>query len=385
MKYLAFLSLLSFSCISIYAQPAKVTGYIKGYTQPKIYMTIFGGDKLLRDSAIVNNGSFSFSIDIKEPLVARLITRDKSKKITDQASGYTSFAPIIQIYLEPKANLILTGDYNNWPIVHIKGGKSNELQSAYYQQNNLTILAEESAFKESIALKNAGDTINFKNKDVLRLKNMAINNSSYQQLLEKNPQTLFGVFQVYESLAFVTDEAKLKKVLNNLPLSLLNGVYGLAIQKRYNELKDSGVGTLAKKFNVNGKDSLINLEAYRGKYVLLDFWGSWCVPCREGNPHLKELYATYKDKGFEIIGIANEKGEKQREVWLKAISQDGLPWINILNSEAIKRNGQDLISLFAIKSYPTKILIDPQGKIILKTQSESGELDELLKRALHKE
>ena len=113
--------------------------------------------------------------------------------------------------------------------------------------------------------------------------------------------------------------------------------------------------------------------------MLLDFWGSWCVPCREGNPKLKKLYATYKDKGFEIIAIALERGKTPRQDWLNAIKDDGIPWINILNNEAIEKNGQDLINLFAIKSYPTKILISPTGKVILRTQGDNEEIEEILK------
>lgn len=384
MKNLALIIGSLFIACCSYAQPAKVKGFIKGYTQPKIYMTILKGSKLLKDSATVTDGYFNFTIDVQESLAARLITRDPSKRITDQTTHFTSYAPVIQLFLEPKTELSLTGDYLEWPIVNITGSLANQLQTSYYLNNKSTILQEESAFKKVIVQKNAGDTLTAKIVDSVRLHYTIINTNAYAQLAKENPASILNAFYMYESLPFTTNELTLEKEIAIFPATIKNGVYGLAIQQRYNELHESGIGTLVKDFKVNGKDGLININTYRGKYVLLDFWGSWCVPCREGHPKLKNLYATYKDKGFEIIAIAFEKGKNPRQDWLKAIKDDGIPWINILNNEAIAKNGQDLISLFAIKSYPTKILINPEGKVLLRTQSDNEEIEEILKKLIDK-
>ena len=102
--------------------------------------------------------------------------------------------------------------------------------------------------------------------------------------------------------------------------------------------------------------------------MLLDFWGSWCVPCRKGNPHLKELYHQYKDQGFDIIGIA--KDDDTRDAWVKAVEKDGLPWHQILVG--------DLDTKYNVTSYPTKILVDQQGIIIGRYGENEKELDEQL-------
>lgn len=345
-------------------------------------MTVLNGTKLLKDSATVTDGHFEFTIDIKEPLAARLITRDPSKRMVDKTNGSTSFAPVIQLFIEPGVAIKITGNYVDWPIVKLDGSLNNQLQSSYYFGNKATLLAEEKAFKESIALKNAGDTIKAKMIDSIRLSHTVTNTNAYAQLAKENPNSLFNAFYIYEILPFITDELMLKQTVAGFSTTLKNSVYALAIQKRYSELSESGIGTTVKNFKVNGKDSLVNINAYRGKYVLLDFWGSWCVPCREGNPKLKKLYATYKDKGFEIIAIALERGKTPRQDWLNAIKDDGIPWINILNNEAIAKNGQDLVNLFAIKSYPTKILVSPTGKVILRTQGDNEEIEEILKKTI---
>ena len=124
---------------------------------------------------------------------------------------------------------------------------------------------------------------------------------------------------------------------------------------------------MAKDFkttDINGKE--LTLSMFQGKYVLLDFWASWCVPCRKGNPHLKELYALYHDKGFEIIGISDD--DRDHDAWKNAVSHDGLPWKHILRGLQFI-NGQydrskDISDGFGIHSLPTALLIDASGKII---------------------
>ena len=122
------------------------------------------------------------------------------------------------------------------------------------------------------------------------------------------------------------------------------------------------------------------------KYVLLDFWGSWCAPCRAGHPHLKQLYEKYKGKEFEIVAVAYE-GRGDLDVlianWNTAVSADGLPWINLLSHDR-EHSGFDPIKDFGITAFPTKILIDPQGKVIGTYGSDSSALDAELEKIFGK-
>jgi thiol-disulfide isomerase/thioredoxin len=136
------------------------------------------------------------------------------------------------------------------------------------------------------------------------------------------------------------------------------------------------IGSMAKDFTTTDIESnKLSLSDFKGKYVLLDFWASWCLPCRKLNPHLKELYATYKDKGFEVIGVSDD--DRNPDAWKKAVVEDALPWKHILRGAKMVNGRPDLsadISAgFNISSLPTHVLIDPNGKIIGRYGGEGGE------------
>ncbi|WP_164126860.1 TlpA family protein disulfide reductase [Sphingobacterium luzhongxinii] len=137
-------------------------------------------------------------------------------------------------------------------------------------------------------------------------------------------------------------------------------------------------GTLAPSFaRTTDKGEAFQLEDLRGKVFLIDFWGSWCAPCRASMPHLLELYHKYKDKGFEVVGVAQEHGKTMEQAtlsWKKAIDELGIHWINVLNNE--NKEEFDIVKSYNITGFPTKILVDAQGKILLRiTASATDDID----------
>ncbi|HEY4334561.1 MAG TPA: TlpA disulfide reductase family protein, partial [Puia sp.] len=125
-------------------------------------------------------------------------------------------------------------------------------------------------------------------------------------------------------------------------------------------------GKVAAEFVKKDRDGRsVKLSDYKGKYVLLDFWGSWCGACRASHPHLKEVNAKYAPKGLVIIGISEER-TSDKAAWLKAIKEDGLPWTQIMNDEGKAQS--DVVKLYGVQAFPTKILIGPDGKIIMRME-----------------
>lgn len=162
--------------------------------------------------------------------------------------------------------------------------------------------------------------------------------------------------------------------LRNLPLGRLDSIFNalapnvqasplmaemreeLAARKRVQP------GMPAPDFTLQTPDGrTLSLSELRGKYVILDFWASWCAPCRASFPAMKEIYAQYKDNGLEILGITNDS---RREDWLRALEQDQLPWKSVIDEFPEKYKPARVASLYAVHSLPTLVLIDPEGKIV---------------------
>ncbi|TAM93726.1 MAG: AhpC/TSA family protein [Chitinophagaceae bacterium] len=141
--------------------------------------------------------------------------------------------------------------------------------------------------------------------------------------------------------------------------------------------KDIKVGDKFVDFtlpDINGKR--ISLSDYKGKYVLLDFWGSWCEPCREENPKLVKIYKDFKSKGFDILGVSIETKKKE---WLNAVSHDNITWQDVSD---LKGDNNKAVLIYGIYRYPSNFLIDPNGIIIAKNLSMDAlmaKLGEILK------
>ena len=137
------------------------------------------------------------------------------------------------------------------------------------------------------------------------------------------------------------------------------GKYGKPLAEKLDAIRAIQVGKPAPEFALNDIDGqVMKLADFRGKWVLLDFWGSWCIWCRKGNPALVDLYDKYGGKDFEIIGLAARDKE---ENWKKAIEEDHLTWKHA--NLALTEGGNDLPAKYNISGYPTKILVDPEGRI----------------------
>ncbi|MDF2158038.1 TlpA disulfide reductase family protein [Algoriphagus sp. CAU 1675] len=135
----------------------------------------------------------------------------------------------------------------------------------------------------------------------------------------------------------------------------------LQLKQQLDELRPLAVGQIAPEIELPNPDGeLVKLSDLRGKYILIDFWAAWCKPCREENPNLVRLYAQYKDKGFDILGVSLDRS---KEDWLKAIDDDGLSWTQISDLQYFNSVAAETYKIDAI---PASYLLDPDGKIIAK-------------------
>jgi thiol-disulfide isomerase/thioredoxin len=179
---------------------------------------------------------------------------------------------------------------------------------------------------------------------------------------------------------------ELKSQYQKLGDTFKNSQYAKTISGKIDRMEATAVGKEAIPINkVDINNNPVSLETLRGKYVLVDFWGSWCHPCRASHPHLKELYSKYKDDGFEILGVAYEQGKTLEDCktrWKNAIKEDDLTWLQVLNNDGAKEF--DVVNAYGVTAFPTKILLDKEGKILARYVGSGEDIDKKLEEIFGK-
>ena len=382
------------------AQQFVITGKVTGQATGKIKLYHIGmNGKNVIDSCVIKNGSFALRGNVPEPSMASLVGAIKSNDMADPNT--TSF------FLEP-GTISISVRVNDFKHAIITGSKTQD-EYAMLEKKKEPIYKEMEPLSK--AYEQAGDELRKANKekkdeatlDKLKEKAAAIHDQfdPYNERAAKedyaffaeHPQSYVTAFYLQFYVNGMTLDS-LQQFYDNLGPVVQKGSAGREIEKQLLQLKSGWPGSVAKNFaakDINGND--FSLASLKGKYVLVDFWASWCVPCRKSMPHVKELYARYKDKGFDVVAVSDD--DSDTAAWRKAIAKDGTGnWHNVLRGLDWKkiRNGEtnerDISDKFGIHSLPTKILIDKDGIIIGRyakgTDEEAMELDKKIEEALGK-
>ncbi|MBB2148304.1 TlpA disulfide reductase family protein [Pedobacter gandavensis] len=189
--------------------------------------------------------------------------------------------------------------------------------------------------------------------------------------LEAHPNSPLNTYVLYGLVEEVSDK-EILRLYNLIPDSLTTNSYGKELKFIMDNLY---VGKTAPDFTqVDTAGNKVSLSQFRGKYVLIDFWASWCTPCRAENPHLVEAMKKYGNKKIEIISVSFDD---KREPWLAAIKKDGIGmWKHVSD---LKGRENELSKIYRISPIPRNFLIDPDGKIIAKNLRGKNFLTELSK------
>lgn len=180
----------------------------------------------------------------------------------------------------------------------------------------------------------------------------------YISFIEKHPNSVISahLLSVYGS---TWGKKITENLFNKLSQEIKDTYYGKSVREFISINKGVKIGDKYADFSqADTQQRIVRLSDFEGKVVLLEFWGSWCGPCRETNPELVKIYDEFKDKGFEIFGVG---AELSREVWLKAIEKDRLSWTNVTD---LKGDKNEAALIYGVSNYPTNFLIDKNGIII---------------------
>ncbi len=191
----------------------------------------------------------------------------------------------------------------------------------------------------------------------------AANDKVYATYVKKYPNSSMAMYALQNLAGYDIDAAKIEPLFNSLPASTRNTPSGKAMQEKITIAKKTGIGQMALDFTQNDTSgNPLTLSSLRGKYLLVDFWASWCGPCRAENPNVVKAFDQYKDKGFYILSVSLDR-PGMKDKWMKAIHDDGLHWSHVSD---LQFWDNAVAKLYGIQAIPQNLLLDPNGKIIAK-------------------
>lgn len=304
-----------------------ITGTITGYPDGTSVSYLNEQTNAPEQQAVINKGKFVIKGKMDVPGFKGLIFNNEQ--------------PLIPMFLD-NSNIKITGTRGALDKLVITGSPSHDQYKMYtdaikpYEQ----FLSPDAAY-DSVALNKIG--------------------SISENFVKKYPTSYVAPLAIIRLYQATQDGPKTEDLYKLLPPQVQYGQLGSYVQQLIAESKINPIGSVVSNFSqTDTAGNPINITAFRGKYVLVDFWASWCRPCRQENPNVVAAFDKFKNKNFTIIGVSMDQNKK---AWLDAIKMDGLNWNHISD---LKGWGNEVAAIFKITSIPQNLLLDPNGRIIAK-------------------
>jgi peroxiredoxin len=338
-----------------------ITGNVKGSIPDiqKVYLSYRTGGKSITDSTTFQNGKYTFSGKLIEPVRAQIVSKPTSAG--DTAGWRPTRKDVVLLFISPDnievtsvdsfRNAKILGSPANDELAKIDlllkpiNDKGNELNKQYMEYDK----AKDEAGKN-------------KTMAALRMLNKE-SRTIYADYLKANPSSPMAMYALTQYAGSDLIAEEVDPLFNLLPASI----------KEFPSYKELGERLIIARKIVIGKPAMdfiqndtlgnpVSLSSFKGKYVLVDFWASWCGPCRRENPNIVSAFNKYKDKGFTVLGVSLDQPGAQAR-WIKAIHDDNLTWTHVSD---LKFWDNAVAKQYGIRSIPFNLLLDKEGKIIAR-------------------
>ena len=329
-----------------------------------------GGGRMEFDSAKVVNGKFSFHKTTLEPVILSIMVQVEGSNVQRGRGGSGGGSRSRSFYLVPGEVLMTVSSNLQEVMVTGSGTIANaDYQVLYAAENayikkqdevNRTVPADWSQERKMAQWERNNDSVNLIRDDDVYLKTIKQNPKSLMAILALNR---YASEPAWKPRKKMQPEA-IEKLLATLPATSQAYTSLVALKTELQVAKATGPGKPIIDFTL--KDTAgrtVKLSDFKGKYVFLDFWASWCVPCRKENPNVKAQYEKYKGKGFTVLSVSMDKAA-DRQAWLNAIEKDQIGmWTHLVDEAGFSGVAG---KSYYVTSIPTNFLVGPDGKFIAR-------------------
>lgn len=341
------------------AKPFTITGKIGSLNKPAmVYIDYMDNGQGHEDSAAVVNGVFKIAGTITDNASARMSLDHEGKG--KPFSIYSPGADVIYFYFG-KENIKISSN-DSLANAAFAGSKVYDQHIAYNKYIGGSIMELTKMYQTAYAEASQEDRNDPEFMKALNGKQEKLRSNRSQKQLDfakENPTSFFALVALSESSGLKPDLATIRPLYDALSKELKTTDMAKELEQRMIAVTLTALGNPAPAFvqnDVNGKP--LSLASLKGKVVLVDFWASWCTPCRAENPNMLKQYKLYKDKGFEILSVSLDSDKKN---WVQAIEKDGLTWLHVSD---LKGWNNAVGRMYGVRGVPACYLIDREGKII---------------------